>query len=91
MKPPFFLVLAFLGGTLLGIYNTYRLFTQPQKVKKESLKGISKLPKWYPLRAQMTKRASNANSPFELLGLILTTLVLLIVTILLFVSWVIGQ
>jgi hypothetical protein len=91
MKPPFFLILAVLGITLLSMYNTYRFFTRPQKVKKESLKGISELPKWYPFRSQLIRRVNNVNSSYELAGLIFTTLVLLIVTILLFVSRFIGQ
>ena len=91
IKPPFFLVLAFLSGTLLSIYNTYRLFRQPQKVEKESLRGVSKLPKWYPVRRYLIKRPHVVNSRAELIFLIFRDLVMLIATAFLFTAWFVGK
>jgi hypothetical protein len=91
IKPPFFLLLVALGVSFLSIYNTYRLFSQPHKIKKESLTWISKVPKWYPLRAQMIKSSKSVNSPVQLVFLIFLTSIVLITTIFLFVAWFIGQ
>lgn len=91
IKPPFFLLLVAIAVSLLSIYNTYRLFFQPHKVKKESLAWISRLPKWYPFRAQMMKSSSKSNSPTSRVFMIFLTLVVLATTVFLFIAWFIGQ
>jgi len=90
-KPPFFIVLAFLGGLVLSIYNTYRILVNPHKVKRESLKWASKLPKWYPLRKSITKSYRKSTSSGEVIFMVFITFIMLVATVFLFIASFIGQ
>ncbi len=91
IKPPFFFVLVVFGGLLLSIYNLYRALMHPQKVKKESLMWASKLPKWYPLRQQISKRSGKNISSGEVIFMIFITLVMFSATVFLVIAWFIGK
>jgi hypothetical protein len=91
IKPPFLFVLAFLGGALLSIYNTYRLIAQPRKVKKEALRGASKLPQWYPLRSQIIRSVHKNRGAPEIIFSVFITLIMIGATVFIFVAWFMGQ
>jgi hypothetical protein len=91
IKPPLFVVLAFLGGLVLSIYNTYRILVSPQRVKRESLNWTSKLPKWNPLRKSITKRYRKSISSGEVIFMVFITLIMLGATVFLFIALFIRQ
>ena len=91
IKPPLFLVFVFLCGLVLSIYNIYRILVHPQKARKGFLTWESKLPKWYPLRKQGSKRSNKNSSLSELIFLIFLSLIMLSAIGFLFIAWFIGQ
>ena len=91
IKPPFLVVFVSFIGLVLSIYNTYRIIVSPQKVKKESLKWASKLPKWDPLRKPISKRYRKSISSGEVIFMIFITLIMIAANVFLFIASFIGQ